>query len=196
MMYQHLMSNNATWTIIDRGEPGSYFAIWDLVDYMGQGVVLQNQCKLLREVWEGMALSKSLYRENDLLKTLMKDYSSKKNIADFVEALIVCLVPKNVYGFFTASLAEQFEAVVRAAASCQSAMRSNDPLAFIRVGFEVLSDEDPENSAATFELVPECPAYHQAMSFFLSASDKDWDEFCYYSLTYKSSILEKGNVYY
>jgi hypothetical protein len=30
-LYQQLMKNNATWTIIDRGETSSYLPIWELM---------------------------------------------------------------------------------------------------------------------------------------------------------------------
>ena len=42
-LYQMLNTNNRTWTVIDRGEPDSYFAIWDFISYIGQGGILRDQ---------------------------------------------------------------------------------------------------------------------------------------------------------
>jgi len=77
-LYQMLNSNNRTWTVIDRGETDSYLAIWDFVDYTQQGESLQEQCNLLKEVWEEMALTNSHGRSSKLLDEVMSDYAEKK----------------------------------------------------------------------------------------------------------------------
>lgn len=116
-MYEQLMSNNATWTIIDRGEPDSYFAIWDLIDYIGQGGTFKEQVKWLKNTWEELALANSYVENHYLLEKLMEDYPLKKRMVDLVGALASCIVPKK--GLFTGELAEQFEMVVLAAVEAQ-----------------------------------------------------------------------------
>ena len=194
MMYDQLMSNNATWTIIDRGEPGSYFPIWDLVDYIGQGGVLQEQCQLLREVWEGTALSKSISDNNDLLDIVMPNHSLKQNVFNFVDAIITCVVPTGATaGLFTGALADQFGDVMKAAAEGQ---RSNgvkhNPTLFISAGFAGAGISAVDKR--TFEIRPGSPAYQYANNFMLGASTEDWAEFSYYTDIYRARILEKGNI--
>ena len=128
------MSNNATWTIIDRGEPDSYFAIWDLIDYMGQGTILSENCRLLKEVWEENALTNSYGNGSaELLESVMPDYMVKKQMVDFVQGLIYCLVPTDGNSF-NADLAQQFEEVVTKGFESMSRKLSSTPLEFIEQG--------------------------------------------------------------
>ena len=194
MMYDQLMSNNATWTIIDRGEPGSYFPIWDLVDYIGQGGVLQEQCQMLREVWEGTALSKSISDNNDLLDIVMPNHSLKQNVFNFVDAIIACVVPTGVTaGLFTGALADQFEEVMREAAKSQRSKEvKHDPTSFISAGFAGAGISAVDKQ--TFAIRKDSPAYQYANNFMLGASTEDWAEFSYYTDIYRARILEKGNI--
>lgn len=66
--------------MIDRGEPDSYFAIWDFIGYIGQGGILRDQCQLLREVWEEMALTNSAGTDQQLLNIVMRDYDVKRDM--------------------------------------------------------------------------------------------------------------------
>ena len=114
---QQLMSNNATWAVIDRGEPDSYLAIWDFIEYMGQGGMLERQCKLLKNTWEEMALeNNSLQNPNLTLTIVMRDFEIKKKLREFVQALIFCIVPTREGPFrYNSVLANQFQKVVEAA---------------------------------------------------------------------------------
>lgn len=191
-LYQQLMTNNATWTVIDRGESDSYFAIWDLVDYMGLGGTFQEQCKLLREVWEETALSNDL-NDSELLRLVMKDYDRKKRMFLFVQSLIYSLVPANGNFVFDASLADQFAEVVKAAVNLQySSMRSDTPLDFIDAGFNHLSINDIDRK---FELVMDNEGYDVANEILLDTKIEDWrNSFTYYTDAYTMAILEKGSV--
>ena len=159
-LYQQLNSNNATWTIIDRGEPESYLAIWDVIDYIGQGVLLKDECKLLREVWEEMALANSANfadsgdSRNALLDIVMKNYDVKQEMYNFVQALIYCLVPKKGH-LFNANLAKNFEMVVKK--GCQATSKGGifDLNSFINEGAALAEDdlsiESFENVDVTME---------------------------------------------
>jgi hypothetical protein len=81
--YQQLMSNNGTWAVIDRGEPESYLAIWDLIDYVGQGGLFQKQITLLQLVWEETALAN--VTNSELLSHMMPRYQTKKSMFEFVK---------------------------------------------------------------------------------------------------------------
>jgi len=205
MMYKQLMSNNATWTVIDRGEPSSYFAVWDLIDYMGQGGLLQEQVELLREVWQESALTKSsvYIGENALLSVVMDNYGSKKAMYDFVDNLVDCIVPTSP-GIFTRKVADQFEAVVTEAAQLQAGDHVQDnPELFITKGFEKLQkveeskrDENIVYTHLLFKVVEGTPPYRAAEAILLNARNTDWaNHFSYYSGTFNSKIMEKGKLH-
>jgi hypothetical protein len=192
-LYQQLMNNNATWTVIDRGEPESYFAIWDLIDYMGQGGQLIEQCQLLREVWEEMALSNSPGGRKELLESLMKNSKKKQRMYNFVQHLIDCLVPNNHVGF-DSDLAEQFETALKNGVDILKEGGEDateifmDPSKLIERGLEALVGEEPK-----FELVKDTTPYDLAVDIMLETKNTDWSEyFVYYSDTFTSQILEKG----
>lgn len=191
------MSNNATWTVIDRGEPSSYFAVWDLIDYMGQGGMLQDEANLLKEVWQESALTKSssYLGENALLSVVMDNYGSKKAMYDFVDNLVDCIVPTSP-GIFTREVADQFEAVLKAARIAQSGNQvQDDPEQFIEAGFEKLKEDKP-NMKRSFAVVKGIPSYRAAEAILLNARNTDWaNHFSYYSGTFNSKIMEKGELY-
>lgn len=152
------MNNNATWTVIDRGEPDSYFAIWDLVDYLGSGGMLKDECKLLREAWEEMALTNSAVAKgasgsNELLEIVMRDYDIKLKMYNFVQALIFCLVPKSGCRY-DADLADNFEKVLKSGCS---AITSNggifDPKQLIEKGVELLKEKTTKGASAAVATV-------------------------------------------
>ena len=147
------MNNNATWTVIDRGEPDSYFAIWDLVGYLGSGGMLTDECKLLREAWEEMALTNSAVAKgvdgsNELLEIVMRDYDIKLKMYNFVQALIFCLVPKSGCRY-DADLADNFEKVIKSGCS---AITSDggifDPKQLIEKGVELLKEKTTKGASA------------------------------------------------
>jgi len=194
-LFQQLMNNNATWTVIDRGEPGSYFSIWDLVDYMGQGGHLQDQCDLLREVWEEMALSNSPGGSKELLEMVMKNSKEKQMMYDFVQHLIDSMVPKNHVGF-DSDLADQFERALKKGVDIlkggeYAAEVSGNPSELFERSLEELDEE------AKFELVKGTAPYDLAADIMLEAKSTDWSKyFVYYSDTFASEILEKGERTY
>jgi len=192
-LYQQLMTNNATWAVIDRGEPDSYFAIWDLVDYIGQGRLLREQCKLLREVWEEMALKNSQGASKELLDVVMKNAEWKQESYDFVMNLIACMVPKNHAGF-DSYLSEQFERVVVNAVKSIVAGDSSpaNPNEFILNGFNSMHEGMEENvELIKFELVNDTVPYDLAEEFLLNTKNSAWRDFTYYGDTFASEILEK-----
>lgn len=192
-MYQQLMANNATWTVIDRGEPDSYFAIWDLIDYMGLGAIFEHECQLLRKVWEEVALSNDL-SESELLSFVMNDYDEKKKIFRFVHSLIYCMVPTNKAMLFDAAVAEQFGRVVQAA--MKKLIRVDYPIDFIEVGFNELDKElDSGTVERKFELIEENMGYELAKDLLFQINIEDrQNSFSYYTDTYTKAILEKGKL--
>lgn len=187
-MYEQLMSNNATWTIIDRGEPDSYFSIWDLIDYIGQGGTFKEQVKWLKNTWEELALANSYVENHYLLEKLMEDYPLKKRMVDLVGALASCIVPKN--GVFTAELAEQFEMVVLAAVEAQKNNQiSTSPNDFIDAGFGGAKIDDDDR---LFFIVNNCEIYEEVQEYIEEFDSRDWGLFIYHSSRWKAEILEKG----
>lgn len=194
-LYLQLMSNNRTWTVIDRGEPDSYFAIWDLVDYLGQGGLLKEECKLLREVWEEMAISNSIsfdgnYKSNMLLSIVMRNYDEKLKLYNFVQSLIYCLVPKN--GFrYDSSFAKNFEQVLLSSIK-EITASIFDPNDLVQAGVESIQEDD-STFELKFELVKGNEGYDLAMEILNDTSINDWNNyFTYYSDTFAASIVNKG----
>lgn len=176
------MANNATWTIIDRGEPESYFAIWDLVDYIGQGVMLKEECKLLREVWEEMALANSANfaedgdSRNALLDIVMKNYDVKQTMYNFVQALIFCLVPKKGH-LFDAELAKNFEMVVKAGRTVTSRTGGIfDLSSFINKGAAKAAKEQEAEAAKAAKEHAETAKAAKEQAVLEEAKDEDEDE--------------------
>ena len=192
------MSNNATWTIIDRGEPDSYFAIWDLIDYMGQGTILSENCRLLKEVWEENALTNSYGNGSaELLESVMPDYMVKKQMVDFVQGLIYCLVPTDGNSF-NADLAQQFEEVVTKGFESMKSKLSSTPLEFIEQGFKKLNEDRIKNGdpavAEKFEVVRGNIGYLTAKKILADGIDiSAWStSFKYFTNYYTNIILKKG----
>lgn len=187
------MTNNATWTVIDRGDPDSYFAIWDLIDYMGQGGLLKEQCNLLREVWEEMALSNSRGASVELLSQVMKNYDEKLSMYNFVKELIACMVVKN-HGGFDSELVDQFKRVVEKGveilAGGQEAV--SDPIKFVEKAHNALK-ENGKDENLMFELVADIAPYDAAKETLVNMKNSDWTKyFTYYEDTFATAILEKG----
>jgi len=64
-MHQQILNNNATWAVIDRGQPNSFVPIWKLIDMTGQGSNYSEEVKLLKEQWEEMALTNTSSKQVD-----------------------------------------------------------------------------------------------------------------------------------
>lgn len=188
------MTNNATWTVIDRGDPDSYFAIWDLIDYMGQGGLLKEQCDLLREVWEEMALSHSRGASVELLSQVMKNYDEKLSMYNFVKQLITCMVVKN-HGGFDSELVDQFKRVVEKGASILAGGQEtvSNPIEFINKAYSAILEENEEERPLTFELVADIAPYDAAKETLVKMKNSDWTKyFTYFEDTFATAILEKG----
>jgi hypothetical protein len=185
------MANNATWTIIDRGEPDSYFAIWDLVDYMGQGTLLKDQCQLLKETWEMYALTNSYGNQSvELVSAVMRDYYHKKQMFNFVQALIDCLRPIKE-NRFDILLCNQFEDVVKKGFEAINDTAIINPTHFIQEGFKRADDIDPGEEK--FEVYPFFDGYTTAEEILLKADRNEWsNSFTYYTESYRNSIMQKG----
>lgn len=196
-LYQQLLANNKTWTVIDRGDPDSYFAIWDFIRYIGQGEVFEEQCKLLQEVWEDMALGNSEQGDEKLLNLVMKDYPTKKKMFDLVEALIYCIVPFNATAFNPA-LAQQFGRVVKAAAVAQLTEIQDNPLDFVNAGFENLkkfetSKDSSQPETPLFQLIEGNIGYERAKEILTDISSEQWmTSFTYSDRRWEPIIIEKG----
>ena len=196
-LYQQLLANNKTWTVIDRGDPDSYFAIWDFIYYIGQGQVFDEQCKLLQTVWEDMALGNSERGDDKLLNAVMKDYPTKRKMFDLVEALIYCIVPSNT-AVFNPALAQQFGRVVKAAAGAQFIEIQDDPTDFINAGFEKLNrDKRSEGilqpETPLFQLIEGNIGYKRSKEILIDISSEQWvTSFIYSDRRWEPIIIEKG----
>jgi len=193
-LYQQLMTNNASWSVIDRGESDSYLAIWDFIEFMGQGGLLKEQCILLQEVWEEKALVNSIGASRELLALVMVDHTLKYKMYNFVMDLIACMVLKN-HSSFDSALAEQFKRVVekgRSMMGCGDNLLT--PINFISTAFLAIQEEG-EN--IMFELVENVDAYDAAKETLTNAKNMDWlNSFTYYNDTFSSAIFEKGKPDY
>jgi len=194
--YQQVMSNNATWTIIDRGEPDSYFAIWDLIDYMGQGSILNEHCRLLKEVWEENALTNSYGNGSaELLESVMPDYTVKKQMIDFVQGLIYCLAPIDGNSF-NSDLAQQFKEVVTKGFVSMSSKLSSTPAEFIEEGYNNLKQSCAADDVVPlkFEVVSGNIGYATAKKILADSIDiTAWStSFKYFTNYYTNIILKKA----
>jgi hypothetical protein len=180
-MYQQLMSNNATWNVIDRGETSSYMAVWDLIDYVGQGGLFEQQIKLLQTSWEEMALT-SEFNDTQLLRSLITDYDCKKSMFDFVQNLIMCIPPFNDQVHV-----DQFKAVVTNAVQAQQTVLQSNPTAFINAGFQKF-----DSNIKPFQLAENSLEYRKAAGMMCGYSKEDWaNSFKYYNV-FSSTFMDRG----
>uniref|UniRef100_A0A7S4S2X3 Fucolectin tachylectin-4 pentraxin-1 domain-containing protein n=1 Tax=Ditylum brightwellii TaxID=49249 RepID=A0A7S4S2X3_9STRA len=189
--YQQLMTNNATWTVIDRGEPTSYFAVWDLIDYMGQGDYFSRQCDLLKAEWKSMALKNMQANPGDaeLLAELWTfgPLEPVLEVSKFLSNLASCLVPVDM-GTFDSNLANQFESVVKLAALAakEDPSVTFSPKEFIEAG-----------SAGTeklkFSVFENCPEYEVTKALMSSFTPSHWSCFdLAFTETVKNAVISLG----
>lgn len=159
-------------------------------DYTGQGVLFHEECQLLKETWEGLALQNS-GGDNEIIREIMTDYDVKANMFAFINSMINCLVPKNL-GLFTGNLAKQFEEVMRAAAKAQaSGEAKDDPKEFIYGGLAQLPKISEDE--VLFEIIDGNPWYEEARRLILDFRSEEWaSSFTYHAGPNLSNILEKG----
>ena len=101
-LYEQVMKNDATWTVIDRGGPDFVFYKWGLSGLYGSRRILQRPVRLAERVMERNGTINSSGDSKELLEMVMKQM-----MYDCVQHLIDCLLPINHVGF-DADLAEQF----------------------------------------------------------------------------------------
>lgn len=191
--YQQLSTNNATWTIIDRGEPESYVAVWELLDYIGQGVTLVEVRSHLKAAWEYLAIHNSDQEglDDELLELLIQNVEGKKNVYKFFNSIISCLVSKK--GIIDKDVCTQFEDVMKKAIESQKNSFASSPKNFIENGYELLKkDEKNDELVLLFNLDENCTSYFEANNQLAKMSLSDLEDFTYNFDEAKEKIAEKG----
>jgi hypothetical protein len=146
------MRNNATWTIIDRGETSSYLPVWELIEFHKGTEQFKDQVSMLKTTWEQMALENHRPQDIDLLSEVM-DEAPKTQVLQIVAKLALCIVPKNGNEYNTA-LADKFETILRNANQSVGEVRPRNLKHFVSKGnddsFDVVETNDYEDADYIF----------------------------------------------
>ena len=176
--------------MIDRGEPQSYFPIWELVEYITQGSYLTSQVKTLKNAWQNCALENSTSENNEFLKVLYPDgvveREGKEAILTFLRSLVACLIPSKL-GRFDSNLADQFATVVEKYIKTEN-INVMGPDKFIEEAFE------NTNENRKFTLCEDCPEFENAAFLLMSISHDQWESEKNMDVQHatKKIILNKG----